>query len=84
MNKKTLWLLAALLLLFLSRQTSPSPPAVREPVPVAWPTFPDPAGVVTESVGVVSMPLSYWMALTRYVIDAEAARGLYESERDAR
>jgi hypothetical protein len=40
--------------------------------------------VVTESVGVVSMPLGYWMALTRYVIDAEAARALYEAERDAR
>jgi len=39
--------------------------------------------VVTESGGVMSMPMAYWMALTRYVIDVEAARALYEAEMSA-
>lgn len=82
MNKKTPWLLAASLALLMSCQTSPPPVSPRpDPVPVAWPSVPDPKGVVTESGGVVSMPLSYWLAMTRYIIDAEAAHGLYEAER---
>ena len=68
----------------MSCQSSPPSSPRPEPTPIAWPSFPDPSGVVTEAGGVVSMPLYYWMALTRYVIDAEAARELYEAERDSR
>lgn len=32
----------------------------------------------------VTMPLDYWLAMTRYVIDVEAARKLYEAERSSR
>lgn len=85
MIAKTLWPLVVSLLLLTSCQTSPPAPSPRpEPVPVAWPAFPDPAGQVTEKDGVVSMPVEYWLALTRYVIDAEAARELYEAERSSR
>jgi len=45
-----------------------------------WGKFdPDPAGLVTEKDGVVSMPAGYWLAIARYVVDAEAARKKYEA-----
>jgi len=45
---------------------------------ITWPELPDPSKYVTMANGVVSMPLSYWMDLTRYIIDMEAAREIVE------
>ena len=57
------------------------------PLPVIdWPTFPDPAGVVKYSLttDTVVMPLDYWLAVTRYVIDAEAGIDVIEACRGQR
>lgn len=51
---------------------------------VNWPAFPDPKGQVTKSGDVVSMPLAYWLAVTRYVIDAEAGIQVIEAARAVR
>ena len=48
------------------------PSAAVEPLPIAWPSVPDPAGKVALAGDVVSMPLAYWLSVTRYVIDVEA------------
>lgn len=58
----------------------PEPPRVD----ISWPSFPDPAGLITEKDGVVSMPADYWLAMARYIVDVEAAHEKYEAERDAR
>jgi hypothetical protein len=69
-----------------SCRTCPSAEPVVEyvdrPIPVvAWPTFPDPAGLVKRDGEVVTMSLAYWLALTRYVIDVEAGIEIIEAYR---
>ena len=81
---KTRWLLAAMLsaltLLSVSCQTSPkSIPEI--PINLDWPAPPDPKGKVIRleeprmmPAGTVVMPLDYWLALSRYIVDAERVR----------
>jgi hypothetical protein len=52
-----------------------------------FPVFPDPldaAGepLVTLAAGRVSMPLSYWLRITEYVISVEAVRQTWEAWRE--
>jgi hypothetical protein len=56
------------------------------PLPeVTWPAFPDPAGKVSRNAdGWVIMPTSYWLDVTRYVIDTEAAIDIIEASRAER
>lgn len=55
------------------------------PIPsVAWPTFPDPKGIVARNAdGTVVMPTEYWLAVTRYVIDVEAGIEKIEEYRES-
>lgn len=70
------------MLLSMSCTTLPPDPVK---VDISWPAFPDPAGLIKDrGDGTVSMPADYWLAIVRYVVDAEAAHKKYEAERDAR
>lgn len=55
------------------------------PIPeINWPQFPDPKGIVKQNAdGSVSMPLDYWLKLTKYVIDVEAGIDILEASRGA-
>jgi len=79
--------LALLLVALTSCQTlAPEVKVVYEKTPlpaIEWPVVPDHTGLVTESNGVVSMPLIYWLALVRYIIDIEAGKDTIEAFRTA-
>lgn len=85
-------LLLILLVVSTSCQTCPPSAAPIEvieyrdrPMPVVnWPTFPDPEGQVERMPdGRIVMTLTYWLAVTRYVIDAEAGIEIIEISREA-
>lgn len=78
MKRKSLMGLMLLLSLFLSCQSVPPPVVERVRPVVVFPEFPAPDCRVTESGGVVSMPLEYWLAIVRYKIDVDAAQATYE------
>jgi len=77
-----------LILMLLSTSCRTSPPVIEyrdRPIPaVAWATFPDPKGIVKidDDAKNVTMPLAYWMAVTRYVIDTSAGIKTIEAYRD--
>jgi hypothetical protein len=72
--------LIGLTLLLASCLTSPKP--TLPSIGLDWPALPDPTGKVLyideETCGVaggmVVMPLEYWLALGRYVVDVERVR----------
>ena len=75
-------MILAVILTLLSVSCKTSPVVVTEKVelpPIDWPVFPDPTGQVERLPdGRVVMPLTYWLAITGYVIEAEA--GIYTVE----
>ena len=80
-------MLLILTVVLTSCQTSP-PEVVTvveyrdRPMPeINWPVLPDPAGRVKSQGDTVTMPLAYWLDLTRYIIDVEAGIELYEAGR---
>lgn len=87
-SARTGWLrvvmLTAFLLLMTSCQTSPR---TIPSIDIQWPAFPDPEGSVVYVPeeecdfpgGLVVMPLSYWLALGRYVVDVERVRKQIEA-----
>lgn len=83
----TLILMAALTSCRTSQPSADDPLIVTEyrylPIPaVSWPEFPDPKGQVERLPdGRVVMPLTYWLAVTRYVIDAESGIYIIEAAR---
>ena len=62
-------MLSVLLLLFASCASSPDPVVI----PIDWPDFPAPEEVTLEN-GMARMPLTYWLAITQYVIKIETIR----------
>lgn len=81
-------IMAVILTAALTSCVTKPPFVVKVDIPVvAWPAFPDPTGQVTRVDNIVSMPLAYWLSMTRYVIDVEAgiaeieaARGVYAEQ----
>jgi hypothetical protein len=94
MTKSILATLALILAVALTSCTTWQPEVVTvevvkyrdRPIPdIAWPTVPDPADkVVRMTDGRVAMPLIYWLAVTRYIIDAEAGIEIIEASREAK
>lgn len=71
------------LLVALTSCVTRPPVVVKVDLPaITWPLFPDPAGLVTKQGDIVSMPLSYWLSMTRYVIDVEAGIAEVEAARE--
>lgn len=76
-----------LILTILSTSCRTSPPVIEyrdRPIPaVSWAQFPNPKGIVKidDESKTVTMPLAYWLAVTRYVIDTEAGIKTIEAYR---